>query len=52
MKAGLKQRLVAQAVTEGFDACRVCRPWDVGHVPGRLAAFLERGHHGQMGWLA
>ncbi|RXV61228.1 tRNA epoxyqueuosine(34) reductase QueG [Roseovarius sp. A46] len=52
MKAGLKERLVAQAVTEGFDACRVCRPWDVGHVPGRLAAFLERGHHGQMGWLA
>jgi len=51
MKDGLKQRLVAQARTEGFDACRVCRPWDVGHVPERLAAFLERGYHGQMGWL-
>ena len=52
MKDQLKQRLVAQARAEGFDACRVCRPWDVGHVPARLAAFLERGYHGQMGWLA
>jgi epoxyqueuosine reductase len=51
MKDGLKQRLVAQARAEGFDACRLCRPWDVGHVPERLAAFLERGYHGQMGWL-
>jgi len=48
---GLKQRLVAQARAEGFDACRVCRPWDVGHVPERLAVFLARGYHGQMGWL-
>lgn len=51
MNNGLKQRLVEQARAEGFDACRLCRPWDVGHVPDRLAAFLERGYHGQMGWL-
>lgn len=51
MNDGLKQRLVAQARAEGFDACRLCRPWDVGHVPERLAAFLEQGYHGQMGWL-
>src|SRR6056297_1658831 len=51
MKNGLKQRLVAQARAEGFDACRLCRPWDVGHVPERLAAFLEQGYHGQMSWL-
>ena len=49
---GLKDRLVAQALEEGFDACRICRPWDVGHVPPRLAAFLDKGYHGQMGWLA
>ncbi|MDZ7710239.1 MAG: tRNA epoxyqueuosine(34) reductase QueG [Roseovarius sp.] len=49
---GLKDKLVARALEEGFDACRLCRPWDVGHVPARLAAFLERGYHGQMGWLA
>jgi len=48
----LKRRLVAQARQEGFDACRVCRPCDVGHVPARLAAFLGLGRHGQMGWMA
>lgn len=49
---GLKQRLVDQALSEGFDLARVCRPWDVSHVPERLVAFLERGYHGQMTWLA
>ena len=49
---GLKDRLVARAFEEGFVACRICRPWDVPEVAGRLAAFLEAGYHGQMGWLA
>lgn len=48
----LKDRLVAQALAEGFDACRICRPWDVPEVPERLNAFLEAGYHGQMSWLA
>lgn len=48
----LKDRLIAQAQAEGFDACRICRPWDVPQVPERLAAFLAKGYHGQMGWLA
>ena len=48
----LKRKLVARAHAEGFCAARVCRPGDVGHVPARLAAFLARGYHGQMGWLA
>ena len=48
----LKHELVARALEEGFDACRVCRPWDVPQVPDRLAAFLGKGRHGQMGWLA
>lgn len=48
----LKERLVAQAMAEGFDACRICRPWDVPEVPDRLDAFLEAGYHGQMSWLA
>ncbi|WP_101066896.1 tRNA epoxyqueuosine(34) reductase QueG [Roseovarius salinarum] len=48
----LKDKLVTRALEEGFDAARVCRPWDVGHVPARLAEFLERGRHGQMRWLA
>ncbi|TMV05523.1 tRNA epoxyqueuosine(34) reductase QueG [Ruegeria sediminis] len=48
----LKKRLVAQALSEGFAACRICRPWDVPEVPERLAAFIEAGYHGQMGWMA
>jgi len=47
----LKQKLIAQAREEGFDLARVCRPADVPHVPGRLQDFLDRGYHGQMGWL-
>jgi len=30
---------------------RVCCPDAVPEVPGRLAAFLEAGYHGQMGWM-
>jgi epoxyqueuosine reductase len=48
----LKENLVERARTEGFDLARVCRPWDVPQVPGRLHDFLEKGRHGQMGWLA
>ncbi len=48
----MKERLVAQALSEGFVSCRVCRPWDVPEVPERLQAFLDAGYHGQMGWMA
>ena len=48
----LKSRLVEQALGEGFVACRICRPWDVPLVAGRLQAFLDNGYHGQMGWMA
>lgn len=50
--ADIKGKLVAQALAEGFVSCRICRPWDVPEVPGRLQAFLEAGYHGQMGWMA
>ncbi|AXT28641.1 tRNA epoxyqueuosine(34) reductase QueG [Ruegeria sp. AD91A] len=54
MKSGsdLKEKLVQQALAEGFVACRVCRPWDVPLVPKRLRAYLDAGYHGQMGWMA
>ncbi|UWQ28705.1 tRNA epoxyqueuosine(34) reductase QueG [Leisingera sp. M523] len=52
MSAALKERLVAQALAEGFVSCRICRPWDVPQVPGRLQTFLDAGYHGQMGWMA
>ena len=50
--SGIKEKLVAQALAEGFVSCRICRPWDVPEVPGRLQAFLDAGYHGQMGWMA
>jgi epoxyqueuosine reductase len=46
------QRLKSEAVAMGFSDCRICRPWDVPQVQSRLSHFLERGHHGQMGWMA
>ncbi|MHA6347298.1 tRNA epoxyqueuosine(34) reductase QueG [Roseivivax sp. CAU 1761] len=48
----LKARLQAEAQALGFGLCRICRPGDVPEVPARLAEFLARGRHGQMGWLA
>ncbi|MDK3075069.1 tRNA epoxyqueuosine(34) reductase QueG [Sedimentitalea sp. JM2-8] len=50
--ADLKARMVREAGALGFAACRVCRPWDVPEVPARLAAYLDAGYHGQMGWMA
>ncbi|WP_113911631.1 tRNA epoxyqueuosine(34) reductase QueG [Roseovarius dicentrarchi] len=48
----LKQKLVARAQAEGFGLARICRPWDVPQVPGRLETFLDKGRHGQMQWMA
>jgi epoxyqueuosine reductase len=44
--------LVAEALAEGFVAARICKPTDVPEVPARLAAFVEAGYHGDMGWMA
>ncbi|MTH99128.1 tRNA epoxyqueuosine(34) reductase QueG [Roseibium sp. RKSG952] len=52
MTQTLKERLISQALSEGFVSCRVCRPWDIPEVPARLDAFLQAGYHGQMGWMA
>jgi epoxyqueuosine reductase len=52
MTDGLKERLVAQALEEGFSAVGVCAPDAVPEGAGRLAAWLAKGHHGQMGWMA
>ncbi len=49
---GFKGLLEGEARAIGFSGLSVCRPWDVPQVPARLAAFLEAGYHGQMGWLA
>jgi epoxyqueuosine reductase len=48
----LKARILARAEAEGFARAGVARPDAVPEVAGRLAAFLEAGRHGQMGWMA
>ncbi|MCG6904499.1 MAG: tRNA epoxyqueuosine(34) reductase QueG [Rhodobacter sp.] len=52
MSEALKQRLVAQALAEGFSKARVTTPDSVPEIAGRLAAFVSDGRHGQMGWMA
>ena len=52
MISDLKTRLAAEAQDIGFDACRICRPWDVPQVPESLQTFVDQGRHGQMGWMA
>ena len=48
----LKDRLQAQARTEGFAAIGLCAPDAIPEAAPRLRAFLDAGHHGQMHWLA
>ncbi|WP_425099556.1 tRNA epoxyqueuosine(34) reductase QueG [Tropicibacter sp. S64] len=48
----LAAALKAEALAVGFSECRVCRPSDVPQVAARLAEFVARGRHGQMGWMA
>lgn len=52
MMGDLKHRLIEQARAEGFDAARICRPWDIPLAPERLKSFLDAGFHGQMHWMA
>lgn len=49
---GLKARLVARAVEEGFARVGVCAPDAVPEAAARLRAWLAEGRHGQMGWMA
>ncbi|MEC7762710.1 MAG: tRNA epoxyqueuosine(34) reductase QueG [Pseudomonadota bacterium] len=48
----LTEKLKAQALAEGFSAVGVTRPDAVPALAGRLAAFVEAGRHGDMGWMA
>ncbi|MGX9352142.1 tRNA epoxyqueuosine(34) reductase QueG [Shimia sp. W99] len=52
MSAELKARLIEEARAIGFDRARICLPDAVGHVAEGLDGFLDKGYHGQMGWLA
>ena len=41
-----------RALELGFDAVGFADPADIGAAGERLAAFIARGWHGDMGWLA
>ena len=51
-KRSLKEQLVNFASDAGFASVGVCRPHAVPELPTRLAAFVDAGMHGQMGWMA
>jgi epoxyqueuosine reductase len=51
MVPGLKERLRAEALAEGFAAMGVCRPDSVPEAAGRLRVWLAAGRHGQMQWM-
>ena len=48
----MKERLVQEAMDLGFNKLRICAPEAVPEAAARLRAFLQAGHHGQMGWMA
>jgi len=48
----LKQRLARQALAEGFGKVGICAPGAIPEAAARLAGFVAKGHHGQMGWMA
>ncbi|MDR5653073.1 tRNA epoxyqueuosine(34) reductase QueG [Ruixingdingia sedimenti] len=52
MSADLRARLEAQARAEGFAAMGICAPDAIPQAAGRLAEYVAKGRHGQMGWMA
>lgn len=52
MASDLTSELRATALEFGFTACAITHPGAIPEAPARLAAFVEAGHHGQMGWMA
>ncbi len=48
----LAARIATRAREEGFSDCGFCAPDDIPRAAGRLAAFVEAGRHGDMGWMA
>jgi epoxyqueuosine reductase len=48
----LKQRLETFSLSCGFVRMGICRPDAVPLAAERLAAFVAKGHHGDMDWMA
>lgn len=52
MQWELKRSLAELALKEGFSKIGVTRPDSVAGTANRLMAFLAKGRHGQMRWMA
>ena len=50
--AGLKDRLIAQALAEGFAEARITTTDAIPRAAPRLATYLAEGRHGDMKWMA
>ncbi len=48
----MKTRLVSFATEAGFAKVGICRPDGLPELPQRLDAFVDKGMHGQMAWMA
>jgi epoxyqueuosine reductase len=48
----LRARLAAQAQVAGFAKMGICAPDAIEAAAPRLRDFLDKGHHGQMAWMA
>ncbi|MBV7410886.1 tRNA epoxyqueuosine(34) reductase QueG [Maritimibacter sp. DP1N21-5] len=49
---GIYDTIRERALAEGFSAMGVMRPDALPELPDRLAAFVDAGRHGDMGWMA
>jgi epoxyqueuosine reductase len=47
----LTRFLRAEALTQGFDVCRITLPDTIPEAPARLETFIEAGRHGTMAWM-
>jgi epoxyqueuosine reductase len=47
-----RERIRAEALRLGFDACRFASTADPGPAAARLVEFVDAGRHGEMAWMA
>ncbi|MBU2533148.1 MAG: tRNA epoxyqueuosine(34) reductase QueG [Alphaproteobacteria bacterium] len=48
----LESQIKQRAAEYGFDLCAITTPDAISGAGGRLAAFVGKGYHGEMSWLA
>jgi epoxyqueuosine reductase len=52
MTAAIREAIRSQALAMGFDAVGFAEAWLADSARADLAEYIERGYHGDMGWLA